>query len=307
MLPYFPFETDTWALTFGVRPLGAAPLLEVDPARYGPEVAERRALLAADARYHAQALPGTGPMQWEALALVLRALARQHPAHFGLEEDAAGGPWRWTNRLLGTRESFVPGDAATLPHPPLHWLGGQVQEDLLLLDGAAPGWPLVAGVLCFAAGWCLDEKLGRPLLEVHAPVPGYAGQLARPVDGLMERLRPERPVMRVNWGLGVTDALDRSPRTAARWAPLLEGITAQNAGERCFLRLERQTLSRLAASRAVLFTIHTWCGPVAAEARDPWRRQRLASVLRSVPPATRAYKGLDPFLGPLLAWLEAGR
>jgi hypothetical protein len=267
-------------------------------------VAERQALLDSDGRYYAQALPGTEPLQWEALTTVLGAAARAHPRDFRLDEGVAGGRWRWENRRLGTQVTFVPGDASTLPLPPLAWLGGQVQEDLLVLDGAAPGWLLVAGVLCFAAGWCLDDKLGRPLLEVHEPVPGYAEQLGQRVDALMERLKAERPVTRVNWGISVTDALNKAPVTVGHWAHLREGITPRNAGERCFLRLERQTLSRLPATHALLFTIHTWCGPIAEEARDPARRRRLAAVLRTVPPATRAYKDLDPFLEPLLAYLE---
>jgi len=36
---------------------------------------------------------------------------------------------------LGETTTFTPGDAATLPLAPLDWVGRQVQEDLLVLDG----------------------------------------------------------------------------------------------------------------------------------------------------------------------------
>ena len=35
------------------------------------------------------------------------------------------------------------------------------------------GWRLAAGSLCFPSSWSLDEKFGRPLQEIHAPVPGF--------------------------------------------------------------------------------------------------------------------------------------
>jgi hypothetical protein len=75
---------------------------------------------------------------------------------------------------------------------------------------------------------------------------------------------------------------------------------------RSFLRLERQTLTLLPRTRGVLFTIHTYRAPVAAEVEEPARRRRLANVLRTVPPEMRDYKRLTPLMEPLLAYLEAG-
>lgn len=309
MLPYFPFDRDTFALSMGVRALGASPLLEVDPQRYREEVRLRAAIVDADRHTYFRAAPGTEPAQWEAVELVLTSLAQAYPEHFRLVRE--GRTWHWENRLLGTEEVLhfgerAPGGEGGRVPAPLEWLGRQVQEDLLLLDGTAPGSPVVAGHLCFASGWCLEEKLGRPLLEVHAPVPGYAEALGRSTDLLMQRLEAGRPVGRVNWGLAVTDALNLGPSTEASWAHLREGITPQNAGDRVFLRLERQTLARLPLSRALLFTLHIWRGPIRDEAADPHRRRRLAAVLRTTPPDTRRYKRIDGYVEPLLAYLEAG-
>ena len=68
-------------------------------------------------------------------------------------------------------------------------MGRTVAEDLLILR-ADGGQELIAGHLYFANGWCLDEKLGKPLLDVHAPVPGYAQTLGQPTRNLLERLKP---------------------------------------------------------------------------------------------------------------------
>jgi hypothetical protein len=309
VLPYFPFEQDSYAMTLGVRALRPDELLiEVDVPHYRDELALKAARLDAHPRARFQALPGTGPHQWETLTELLPLLARQSPQCFALDVEGPGegGRWHWRNLLLGTEARFTPGRDDSLPLAPLEWLGRQVQEDLLLMDGTREGLPLVAGCLCFPSMWCLDEKLGRPVLDIHAPVPGFGAKLGASTVRLMQGLKPGRPVTRVNWAFTVTDRLDLEPASFPEWCHLFEGITAENAGERCFLRLERQTLSLLPRTGAILFTIHTYRAPVAAEVTDSARRRRLAAVLRTVPPDTRTYKRLTPFLEPLLAWLDAG-
>lgn len=304
MLPYFPFEQDTYALALGVRAMREdEPVIEVDEAHYREEVALKAANLTAHLGARFRALPGTEPLQWELLTVLLPLMARQQPRHFALTVD--GERWHWRNHLLGTATRFTPGAADSLPLPPLDWLGRQVQEDLLLMDGTREGLPLVAGQLCFPAMWSLEEKLGRSLLDVHVPVPGFNEKVGRATVKLMEGLKPGRSVTRVNWAITVTDRLDLEPWTLPEWRHLFEGLTPDNAGERCFLRLERQTLTLLPRTRGILFTIHTYRAPVAGEVAEPGRKLRLANVLRTVPKEMRDYKRLTPLIEPLLAYLEA--
>ena len=90
-------------------------------------------------------------------------------------------------------------------------IGGLVQEDFCLLQERDGRYILTAAVLCFPAHWLLSEKIGRPLIEIHAPVPGFAEQLGNPVERLFERLDPEKPVQRRNWSLVDTDRLFLPP------------------------------------------------------------------------------------------------
>lgn len=306
MLPYFPFEQDTYALALGVRAMREdEPVIEVDEAHYREEVALKAVNLTANLGARFQALPGTEPLQWELLTVLLPLMARQQPRHFALAVD--GERWHWRNHLLGTATRFTPGEADSLPLSPLDWLGRQVQEDLLLMDGTREGLPLVAGQLCFPAMWSLEQKLGRSVLDVHVPVPGFNEKVGRSTVKLMEGLKPGRSVTRVNWAITVTDRLDLEPWTLPEWRHLFAGLTPHNAGERCFLRLERQTLTLLPRTRGILFTIHTYRAPVAGEVAESGRKRRLANVLRTVPKEMRDYKRLTPLIEPLLAYLEAGR
>lgn len=300
-IPLLPIPPGPSRITLGARALGDAPLLVVDPARHAREVGERERLLAADHAYRFRGGARTEEAQWEALALVLEDLARHAPGHVALERD--GDRVRWRSHLLGREAEFRMGDGDTLPWEPLDWAGCEVVEDLLLLSGdAGAGFPLVAGQLCFPNDWALPDKLGRPVLGIHDPVPGFAAQAGRATLRLMAGLRPGRPVWRANWALRATDRLDLSPR--ADPVPI-DHVDAGSAGETVFVRVERQTLSRLPATGAILFTVHTVSRPLAVVAADPGRAALLLGAIRSMPPAMADYKGVSRLAPAVTAWLGA--
>jgi hypothetical protein len=300
---YLTLSDDVYRMAVGARPLGGPErLCVVDTARYRAELALKREILATDLDYYVKSSPASAAAEWEALELVLRSLAEDWPEHFALTE---GPRWRWENRLTGESLAFRPGEGADLPHAPIDWAGRQVQEDVLVLSGdAAAGFPLIAGQLCFANRWCLDDKIGRPLIEIHAPVPGFAEQVGRSTGLLMERLKVGRPVWRLNWSVLVSDELNRATRFEDALDMGKAGVTAENAGERCFFRTERQTLSRLPRTGAVLFTIHTYIAPIGRLAADPQWRAKMLGTLHSAPPELIAYKGMASFAPALQAYLE---
>jgi len=289
---HLSFDRDTFDHSMNMRALKDDRLIEVAGGRYHQELAEKEAILAGDYRYYCQLPRGTESVQWETIELLLPAMARHYPRHFGLAIE--GDRWRWTNRLLEVCTSFRFGDASTLPLPPLDWLGRQVQEDLCLMDGRAAGTPLVAGHLCFAAGWCLDEMLGRSFLAIHGAVPLFAERIGQPANALMVRLQAGRPVGRFNWSITGSDRLNLSPAAVMGRNDFTVAVTAADAGDRCFLRSEWQTLSRLPRTGAILFTIHTSRDPLAAVRERPEQAARLAGLLRTMPAAMRGYKGLGP-------------
>jgi hypothetical protein len=176
-----------------------------------------------------------------------------------------------------------------------------MQEDLLILSGnATNGMPLVAGQLCFPNGWCLDDKMGKSFLGIHDEVPLFAHYLGHSSILLLERLKPERPVWRVNWSLKATPRLNLTPHF---FAEEQQHLTPENIGMRCFLRLERQTLSRLPQTDCILFTIHTYQAPLDMVVESADVARRIAVVVRTMPEEMLRYKGIASFLDPLLAYL----
>lgn len=303
MLPYYTLSTNAHRLALGARPLADGPLIEVDSAAYAEELALKETILGSDCAYYFQALPQSTAAQWEALALILQDLCRHYPEAFSLM--CAANMWEWHNHLLGASWQFRYGDSSTLPWPPLDWIGRQVQEDLLVLDGTVASCPLVAGQLCFANRWSLEEKLGRSFLEIHGPVPGFGEQIGRSSSLLLERLKTDRPVWRYNWSLVLGGELDLSTKMFAVAQAHMPAVTAANCGEVCYFRTERQTLARLPQTGAVLFTVHTYRTPLGALARDPAWARRFLEVLDGLSPALLAYKGVASVAEPLHEYLSA--
>lgn len=194
------------------------------------------------------------------------------------------------DRWLAAHHPGLVDDAHVAERDPLAAAAMRVAEDLCLLTPGAGGWVLAAGCVCFPSYWRLADKVGRPLLAVHEPVPGYAGRLADRVDAFLGRLRPGQGVWRRNWSIHDDPAL---------FAP----VHGPAVGRERWLRTEYQTLLRLERAEAVVFTIRTQQVPLAALAARPDRCADLAAALRAWSPAQRAYKGaaVDE---SVLGWLE---
>jgi dimethylamine monooxygenase subunit A len=286
--PYLPFDGGRFRIAMGLLPLKPEDWLETDES-FTADLAAKQALLASRHDDAFAALPAAKAPARELLALLGEHLPRHHPALFRRDGD------RLHN--LATGESW---DVAQPPLHPLDLAGRLVQEDLCLLV-AEDGSPVLAGAsLCSPARWRLAEKIGRPLSAIHDPVPGYAEQLARPVDRFFALMKPGKLVWRLNWG--ILD--DPTP-----FQPVRPGnsrtITPGNAGEALWLRVERQTLRRLDETGAVVFTIRTHITRLDAAIRENRAAAELAATLREMPEASRRYKHLAGVAPALLAWLDA--
>jgi hypothetical protein len=171
------------------------------------------------------------------------------------------------------------------------------------VEDSAEGPIFTAGVLCFPSRWRMHEKLGRPLAAVHERVPIYPDRLARPVDRFMRHIKLDHIASRLNWSILDDPALFQP---TGKWRTAADNtITAQNAGSRLYLRVERQTLRRLPKSGAILFGIRVHNYKLAAIAARPAIAARLAEAVRALPEAMAHYKSLPPFRDALLTWLDA--
>lgn len=229
----------------GLQPVGIDSWLVRDDA-FAAQMALRDHLLATRrADVHAS-LPGHEHLE----RALLSAVRRNLPPGYAIDGDIIRRP---DGVAIDTAEGSPLIAAARL-----------VQEDLLLLAPGAGTYRLVAAVLCFPASWTLAEKLGRPMLDIHAPVPRYNPVLAARIDRILANLQPHQPVWRANVFLYNQPDLYH-PRTEAAPRLFIDDIDA------AYVRVERQCLMRLPESEAVVFSIHTYVVPYASLPADQQR------------------------------------
>jgi dimethylamine monooxygenase subunit A len=301
MLPYFPFTTSFDKM--GTSSLPSENLIVEIDEHYYEEIILKRKLLQNDHEYYFQASPVTKTAQWEVLEKILVSLSTSYPDKFTFERKDA--QCSWDNKLLEERIDFVFGDNSSLLMEPLDWVGRQVQEDLLLLDTSSV---LQAGQLCFPSGWDIQWKFQKNFMALHAPVPSVMGPTLRAADKLIERIPVNKPIARTNWGFRVSEQMDFSTRHRENYLKLLDKVSpeinSENAGEKIFVRSERQTLSRLPESDFVLFTIHTYNSKVKEETQNIDHARAMLSFVKSAPPELIEYKVMTPYVKSLIGYLE---
>lgn len=223
------------------------------------------------------------PAQRELRALLLRHLRRDHSRHY----SATAGCLRW--RAGGAALQWPLAGAEPL------WCASQwVADDLCILEPGERGYALTAASLSAPSYWRLEEKIGRPLDAIHAPVPGFARKIGAQVARFFDHLLPEYPVCRGNW------SVVSSPE-------LLQRGGGEARGKGLYLRVERQSLRRLPQTGAVVFGIRVTINPLADILPVPGAVAALGGAVRQLSPDESKYKSLAPLLPALRDFLASAR
>ncbi|MCB5186544.1 DUF3445 domain-containing protein [Methylobacillus caricis] len=304
----FPFAEDQYMYSVNIEPhQPGAPGSIVEHAfdideHYVSECEDKLLTLAQDKGRYA-ALPHMMDAQWDFLELTMESLARDYPHLFTLAKD--GDRWTWRNRPLEIEDSFVFGDASTLPLEPFDYMGRQTQGDFVLLDQREGTLFADAGFITSQADWSLAFDIGMSWHEWHGPVPQVEkmGIMDRALKFLMS-LQQGSPVRRLNWTMTINPLLDTSPEHFPEWGPSKLTVTPQNAGEKAHLRVELQTMFRLPRSNAILFSIRCYLISLEELATYPRWAKRFHRVLKGLHPDLLEYKGIKVYHEAVLAWLS---
>ncbi len=234
-LPFAPWADARTRRLPGILPVEPGDWLRIDEAFAG-QMAERDRLIAErPAAVHALSERGR-PAAEELLGVVLA--------------DLEARPDYAVSATAVTRPDGVV--VALDRAQPMLTLGRLCQDDFCLLEQAEgeAEHVLTGAILCFPASWTLAEKFLRPLIGIHHNVPVYDLEIAKRVQRLFDAIRPGAALWRAN-ALHYSDGTLHHPRTEA--APRVKPV-----GDAPFIRSERQCLTRLPETRAVVFSIHTY-------------------------------------------------
>ena len=189
--------------------------------------------------------------------------------------------------------------------PPAWRLAGLLSlafaEDLALIDRATGRIPWMA--VCLPSSWAPEDKVGRRLAEIHAPVAENTALVAAS-DALLRLVTGGDRWERFIWTLTADLHFDRHPRRALPVGRNADSGPAPLAAT-TFFRTERQTFIPLPALGQAVFTIHVEVQPLAVVIASAARAARLHAALASMSAEVLAYRRLGPARDRLLTWLAA--
>lgn len=265
----------------------------IEPDGHLPRhLAQKEQLLADERGLVFREEPDTGTAQAEVLNMLAGYLPNRFPQIWRRDGD------RMHILPAGRSVALDRGEAAFVTAARL------VQEDFCLMRNGPGGYRLAAAALCFPSSWSLPEKFSQTLDGLHGNVPGYPDFLAGRMNRIFANLKTELPVTRLNWSLYADDKLHH-PQSKARprhW------FSEEGGSLAAFVRVERQTLRRLAVSGDILFTIKIYVDPIDAFRAHP-DGARLARGLRDdivgMNAGQLAYKALADNRERVVAVLDA--
>ena len=165
-------------------------------------------------------------------------------------------------------------------------LGESWEPDYLLLKFEGERARLVCGCVCFPSSWALEEKIGRPIEEIHDVVPALNASIGRQIATFLSRIKPGVSWTRSNWGLSRSPERNQHP---VRRTPRLDATVTLNE---VFFRVEEQSLVALPKCGGILFGIRLKIFPLGEYSRTE-AGLKLAGALETMPDEMARYKGLD--------------
>ncbi|MBO6718630.1 MAG: DUF3445 domain-containing protein [Rhizobiaceae bacterium] len=293
-----PYDGSAKPFSIGLKPIEPGEWIEIDDA-LPAYLAEKRRLYAErpDAVFVAE--PDTVESQQEVLDALTAFLPERYPGIY--QHDQA------IMRIAGTPEPVV---LDGKPDAPLVTASLLVQEDLVLMRRGDDGWRLTAASVCFPSSWTLTEKFTRPLEQIHKPVPGFGPdtRMATVIRRIFDNLQPGHPVARHNWALATDDHLYHPANEVQKTGGTPPDVPRFGSLASTFVRVERQTLTRMPVSGDILFTIRIHVDPMAVLERHADRTSLAAGFadqLAALEPAHLTYKRLTADRDALVARLRA--
>ncbi|KAI1187236.1 hypothetical protein F5B17DRAFT_400644 [Nemania serpens] len=217
--------------------------------------------------------------------VMVKHVPQRFPTMFRLEGH------KMTN--LVTKKTYDVEQAQKDPVLALQTLCRNVEEDFYLMCPDGEGQYRLQGYIsCFPGGFDGPSRIGMSFRDIHVPVPHYEERIANGVDKFVRRMKVGEWIQRFNWSLQV-DGKDLWRLDGNNFYPekghSLPDETETIDIDQCWLRYERQTLTVLEETKAIVFCVRlymTSLRDIVAEGNGV----QLADAIDSMPEKLGDYK-----------------
>ena len=242
---YYPFNGERGRLRLGLNSIALSEWL-----LYGDDfknrVQEKKQLIKSEGERVLCAMQNSIDAQQELLDLLLAHLIKYHSKEFDVTDESI-------HSRLDNLFYFY----ADYKNNPLELASYIAGDDICLLEEGSEDFKLVAASVCAPTWWDLQEKIGRSLSDIHAPIADLEEKIGRMIRHFLKNLKVDNCFQRSNWFLFTRPDYCVFPNSYDFYSDM-KNVSLDNIESTLFLRIERQTFRRMEKSNHIVFGIKVY-------------------------------------------------
>lgn len=192
----------------------------------------------------------------------------------------------------------------TIPYHPdslspdylMQLLAANIEEDVIIMlkdnpDNEDEEYITRASITGTPAGFDPSLHYDQPVSHIHKPVPQYKERLKSPMERFFNKLKPKDIWVRGNWSFQENNELFKLDSHHGRPGDELKELYVADLDfeNGCYVRAERQVLTRLPKSGAVIMLVRTYLTPLK-EVKASGLGECLINAIDSLPEDLAFYK-----------------
>ncbi len=286
-IPYRPFKNGPYKMTMGIKTSPPNEWLLIEKT-YNEITNLREKIVLENPNNTMLFKPEALEALHETYIKMFEFMIKRYPMYFEYDIN--------DNSMIRNKikNELIPKDPSKLTPDSLNLiLAKNFEEDYLIMifDEKKDSYILKGGSFAFPSGFDPAEKVDLTLKDIHGPVPMYSEKLELSMDRFFKRLKVNQMVIRQNWSIQPhTQLFAPALNHASDESELGEVLDPETMDfDKVFMRVERQILTRLPKTKALLFTIRTYLTPLSKIREEP-RAPELIQAIDGLPPVLQVYK-----------------
>ncbi|OBA22663.1 hypothetical protein METBIDRAFT_9043 [Metschnikowia bicuspidata var. bicuspidata NRRL YB-4993] len=226
----------------------------------------------------------------EFYSMAVSFLANRYPQYFKL--DSAKGT---IHNLINDDVFPLSGRNRDVKYL-LRVLTANIEEDVIIMlkdhpENEDAEYILRASLTGSPAGFDPSHNFDRPVSFIHNPVPQYEARLFSPMHRFFNKIASKDIWQRANWSIQTNRILFKLEDHHGRCGDDPEEQETQDIDfeNACFMRCERQLITRLPQTKAVLMLVRTYLTPLKT-IKEESHATEMAQAIESLPEDLALYK-----------------
>ncbi len=287
---YYPFNAERGRLRLGLSPIAFSEWLQYEED-FKKRVQQKKELIKSEGERVLCALLNSLDAQQELLELLLSHINEYHKKIFQVTNESI------RSNLDNELYSF-----SNYKEFPLELVSYLVGDDICLLKEVSEDYKLVSASVCSPTWWNLQEKIGKPLADIHAPIANLEEKIGRMIRHFLLNLKVGDCFQRSNWFLFTRPDYCVFPDSFDFYSDM-KNIELSNIESSLFLRSERQTFRRLKDTNHIVFCIKVYVEPISIVKKHPAIAEDLTLALKAMNDEQKQGLGITFVEEPLKKYL----